>query len=90
MLFKNKYLRNIFRLLTVLLLLSSGFASAQKLSRASNIDIVEVYDVATDQWGDLKAPMPTPRSAGAWGVHKGLIYVAGGEQRTGQLHQNPI
>ena len=26
--------------------------------------------------------MPTGRSATAWGVHKGLIYVAGGEQRT--------
>lgn len=57
------------------------------ITRASNIDIVEVYDVATDQWGDLKAPMPTPRSAGAWGVHKGLIYVAGGEQRTSQFQR---
>lgn len=57
------------------------------ITRASNIDIVEVYDVATDQWGDLKAPMPTGRSASAWGVHKGLIYVAGGEQRTSQYQR---
>jgi N-acetylneuraminic acid mutarotase len=57
------------------------------ITRASNIDIVEVYDVATDQWGDLKAPMPTGRSATAWGVHKGLIYVAGGEQRTSQYQR---
>ena len=25
--------------------------------------------------------MPTPRSAVAWGVHQGIIYVAGGEER---------
>ena len=57
------------------------------ITRASNIDIVEVYDVATDEWGDLKAPMPTPRSATAWGIHKGLIYVAGGEQRTSEFQR---
>ena len=52
------------------------------ITRASNTDIVEVYDPATDQWGDLKAPMPTARSASSWGTYKGKIYVAGGEQRT--------
>jgi len=57
------------------------------ITRASNVDIVEVYDVATDQWGDLKAPMPTARSAAAWGVHKGQIYVAGGEQRTSEFQR---
>lgn len=57
------------------------------ITRASNTDIVEVYDVATDQWGDLKARMPTPRSATAWGVHRGLIYVAGGEQQTSQFQR---
>ena len=30
----------------------------------------------------LKAPMPTARSASAWGTYNGKIYVAGGEQRT--------
>ena len=68
-------------------LMSGNLIGAAFITRASNIDIVEVYDVATDQWGDLKAPMPTPRSAGAWGVHKGLIYVAGGEQRTSQFQR---
>ncbi len=51
------------------------------ITRASNTDIVEVYDPATDQWGPLLAPMPTPRSAVAWGVHRGKIYVVGGEVR---------
>ena len=64
-----------------------GRIGAAFITRASNIDIVEVYDVATDQWGDLKAPMPTPRSASTWGVHKGLIYIAGGEQRTSQFQR---
>jgi N-acetylneuraminic acid mutarotase len=52
------------------------------ITRASNTDIVEVYDPATDQWGPLLAPMTTPRSAVAWGTHNNRIYVAGGEQRT--------
>ena len=55
------------------------------ITRASNTDVVEEYDPATDQWGDLKAPMPTARSATAWGTHKGRIYVAGGEVRTDRL-----
>ena len=55
------------------------------ITRASNTDIVEEYDPATDQWGSLKAPMPTPRSAVAWGTHKGRIYVAGGEVRNSTL-----
>ena len=31
--------------------------------------------------------MPTGRSATAWGVHTGLIYVAGGEQRTSRFQR---
>lgn len=58
-----------------------GRIGAAFSTRASNTDIVEEYDPATDQWGALKAPMPTPRSAVAWGTHKGKIYVAGGEER---------
>jgi N-acetylneuraminic acid mutarotase len=61
-----------------------GRLGAVFITRASTTDIVEVYDPATDQWGALRAPMPTARSAGAWGVYKGKIYVAGGEQRTSQ------
>ncbi len=59
-----------------------GRVGAAFITRASNTDIVEVYDPATDQWGPLLAPMPTPRSASAWGTHRGRIVVAGGESRT--------
>jgi N-acetylneuraminic acid mutarotase len=52
---------------------------------ASNTDVVEEYDPATDQWGAIKARMPTPRSAVAWGVHGGRIYVAGGEFQDSRL-----
>jgi N-acetylneuraminic acid mutarotase len=45
------------------------------------VDLVEEYDPATDQWGRLQASMPTARSALAWGVHGGKIYVAGGEHQ---------
>lgn len=55
------------------------------ITRASNTDVVEEYDPATDQWGPLKASMPTARSATAWGVYKGQIYVAGGEVRTDRM-----
>jgi N-acetylneuraminic acid mutarotase len=55
------------------------------ITRASNVDIVEVYDPVTDQWGPLLAAMPTPRSAVAWGVHGGKIYVVGGEVRNNVL-----
>lgn len=54
--------------------IGSGFVGT-----SSPTDIVEEYDPATDQWGVLKARMPTPRSAVAWGVLGGRIYVAGGE-----------
>jgi len=50
------------------------------IPNAFNIDLVEEYDPATDQWR-LRAPMPTQRSATAWGVYGGNIYVAGGEIR---------
>jgi N-acetylneuraminic acid mutarotase len=51
------------------------------ITTASNTDIVEEYDPATDSWGRLRAPMPNPRSAVAWGVNGGRIYVVGGEIR---------
>ncbi len=54
------------------------------MSTGSNTDIVEEYDPATDQWGGIRAPMPTARSGGAWAVHNGRIYVAGGEGRSYQ------
>lgn len=57
-----------------------GRAGSVFIPNALNVDIVEEYNPATDQWA-LRTPMPTPRSAGAWGVHAGRIYVAGGEIR---------
>lgn len=62
-----------------------GRLGAAFITRASNTDIVEEYDPAADQWGSLKAPMPTARSATAWGTHGGRIYVAGGETRTSTM-----
>ena len=62
-----------------------GRIGAAFISVASNTDIVEEYDPATDQWGAIKARMPTARSAGAWGVHNNRIYVAGGEFQDDRL-----
>lgn len=63
-----------------------GRIGAAFITRASNVDIVEEYDVATDQWGSLKAPMPGgARSATAWGTYEGRIYVTGGETRTNHM-----
>jgi N-acetylneuraminic acid mutarotase len=42
---------------------------------------LDVYDPTTNSW-TTKAPMPTPRFAGAGGVLNGRLYVAGG--RTGE------
>lgn len=52
---------------------------------ATNTDIVEEYDPATNSWGGLKAKMPTARSGGGWGTYGGKIYVGGGEVATQQL-----
>ena len=57
-----------------------GRAGSVFIPNALNLDIVEEYNPATDLW-QLRAPMPTPRSATAWGTHHGRIYVAGGEIR---------
>ena len=57
-----------------------GRAGSVFIPNALNVDIVEEYNPATDQWL-LRAPMPTPRSAATWGTHNGRIYVAGGEIR---------
>ena len=57
-----------------------GRAGSVFIPNALNLDIVEEYNPATNQWA-LRDPMPTPRSAAAWGVYNGRIYVAGGEIR---------
>jgi N-acetylneuraminic acid mutarotase len=51
----------------------------------NNLDIVEEYDPATDSWGMPRARMPTARSAVAYAVHNGRIYVAGGEYQDARL-----
>jgi N-acetylneuraminic acid mutarotase len=56
-----------------------GRIGAAFITRASNTDVVEAYDPASDSWSGPLERMPTSRSAVAWGVHKGRIYVAGGE-----------
>lgn len=64
-----------------------GRIGAAFITRASNTDIVEEYDPATDQWGALKEPMPGgPRSAVGWGTFNGRIYVAGGESRSSETN----
>jgi N-acetylneuraminic acid mutarotase len=62
-----------------------GRLGAAFVGVSSPTDVVEEYDPATDQWGMIKARMPTPRSAVAWGVHGGRIYVAGGEAQAPQF-----
>ncbi len=62
-----------------------GRLGAAFISVATNTDVVEEYDPATDQWGVIKARMPTARSAVAWGVYGGRIYVAGGEFQDDRL-----
>ena len=47
----------------------------------NRLDLVEEYDPATDSWSPIRARMPTPRSAVAYGVHGGRVYVAGGEHQ---------
>ena len=52
---------------------------------ASNTDVVEEYDPATDSWGFAKARMPSPRSGTAYGSYGGKIYVTGGEHLDNQI-----
>lgn len=62
-----------------------GRVGAAFVGVSSPTDLVEEYDPATDQWGAIRARMPTARSAVAWGVHNGRIYVAGGEFQNDQF-----
>ena len=47
---------------------------------ASNTDVVEEYDPATDSWRALNR-MPTARSGHGWTTYQNKIYIAGGEHR---------
>ena len=55
------------------------------ITKATNTDVVEEYDPATDMWSAPKERMPTPRSGGGCGTDGRKIYVAGGEVTTKQL-----
>jgi N-acetylneuraminic acid mutarotase len=48
------------------------------ITRSSNTDVTEEYDVAQDLWR-TRAAMPTARSGVAGGIYNGKVYVAGGE-----------
>jgi N-acetylneuraminic acid mutarotase len=52
---------------------------------ATNTDVVEEYDPASDMWSLPKERMPTARSGGASGTDGRRIYVAGGEVTTKEL-----
>ena len=52
---------------------------------ATNTDVVEEYDPASDMWSLPKERMPTARSGGASGSDGRRIYVAGGEVTTTEL-----
>jgi N-acetylneuraminic acid mutarotase len=56
-----------------------GRLGAVFIGTASNTDVVEQYDPASDTWSGVRARMPTARSAVASGVYGRRIYVAGGE-----------
>ncbi len=62
-----------------------GRLGAAFIGIASNTDVVEEYDPAADQWGVVRTRMITGRSASAWGVYNGRIYVAGGEFQNDKL-----
>jgi N-acetylneuraminic acid mutarotase len=52
---------------------------------ATNTDVVEAYDPASNLWSMPKERMPTARSGGASGTDGRRIYVAGGEVTTSEL-----
>ena len=52
---------------------------------ATNTDVVEEYDPASNMWSIPKERMPTARSGGASGTDGRRIYVAGGEVATTEL-----
>ena len=55
-----------------------GRVGSAFVTSSMNVDMVEMYDPATDLW-TLRARMPTARSAMGVGVYRDQIIVAGGE-----------
>ena len=56
-----------------------GRIGAGNIPATTNIDVVEEYNPATNQWGPIKDRMPTARSGGGAATYNGKIYVGGGE-----------
>ena len=52
---------------------------------ATNTNVVEEYDPATDMWSAPLQRMPTARSGGGYGTDGRRIYCAGGEVATTEL-----
>ena len=50
------------------------------IPNAFNIDLVEEYGPSKDQW-QVRSPIPTPRSAAAWGCTRARFMWRGGEIR---------
>jgi len=65
--------------------IGSGMIGGPNMTGATNIDIVEEYDPATNLWSTLKQRMPTPRSGGGSATYNGRIYAAGGELQSRQM-----
>ena len=59
------------------------------IPNAFNVDLVDEYDPASDQWS-LKAPMPTPRHAVGATAIGDWIYVAGGGAVLGGSVQSAV
>lgn len=56
-----------------------GRLGAAFISVASNTDVVEEYDPATDQWGAVKARMPVPRHGLAAAVIGNRLHLVSGD-----------
>lgn len=62
------------------------YAFGGKTNGGVVLDVVEVYDILTDNWTNQVAQMPRPRFGHAAVEHDGKIYLVGGEDEAG----NPI
>jgi N-acetylneuraminic acid mutarotase len=62
-----------------------GRTGSAYIMTATNTNVVEEYDPATDMWTGPLQRMPTARSGGGYGTDGRRIYCAGGEVATSQL-----
>ena len=54
---------------------------------STNVALHDIYDPASDTWAPA-APIPTPRSNGAFAQYRGLLFFIGGECRDGAFDEN--